>query len=58
MAWLAYLIGIVLMTVGYTEGGLIVFLVGMFIHWRFWLLTIPVGLIAFLVGAGWQKPTL
>lgn len=57
MAWLAYLIGIVLMANG-LGGGLIVFAVGMLIHWKFWIITVITGTIAFCVGAGWQKPSL
>ena len=57
MAWFAYLIGIVLMAADIPYGGL-VFVFGMLIHWKFWIISIPAGLLAFLVGAGWQKPSL
>lgn len=58
MAWLAYIIGIVLMMNGLVGGGLIVFAVGMLIHWKFWVIGLFTGTIAFFVGAGWQKPSL
>lgn len=58
MAWLAYLIGIVLMMVDIMTGGLLVFLFGMLIHWKFWIITLVSGTIAFFVGAGWSKPSL
>jgi len=57
MAWLAYIIGIVLMMASVPYGGF-VFLFGMLIHWKWWLLAIPAGIIAFCVGAGWSKPSL
>lgn len=57
MAWLAYLIGIVLMLNG-VSGGFLVFVVGMLIHWKFWIITVVTGTIAFCVGAGWSKPSL
>lgn len=57
MAWLLYLIGIILMLNGITVGFL-AFAVGMLIHWKFWILSIVGGTLAFLVGAGWSKPSL
>jgi len=47
MAWLAYIIGILLMVGGAVGFGLIVFGIGMIFHYKFWL----VGIIAFFVGA-------
>ncbi len=49
VAWPAYLLGGVMMTTGVCEiagFGLRTFLVGMLLHWRFWLL----GALAFIVG--------
>ncbi len=49
IAWPAYLLGGAMMTTGVGEVasiGLITFLVGMLLHWRFWLL----GTLAFMAG--------
>lgn len=52
MAWFAYLIGIILMSADMWSGGILVFMVGMMYHWKYW---IP-GLLAFFIAAGWKKP--
>ena len=64
MAWFAYLVGIVLMVSGIVGGGMLVFAFGMFVfafgmllHWKFWIISIFAGTIAFFVGAGWNKPS-
>ena len=57
MAWLAYLIGIILMLNG-VDAGFFVILFGMLIHWKFWVSTVIIGTVAFFVGAGWSKPSL
>lgn len=58
MAWVFYILGIIMLSapVG-TEWALLVFALGMLIHWKFWLVTILAGTVAFFVGAGWNKPS-
>ena len=59
MAWVFYILGIIMFQapVGH-EWALLVFALGMLLHWKFWIITIVTGTIAFLVGAGWSKPSL
>jgi len=59
MAWVFYILGILMfMAPAGHEWALLVFALGMLIHWKFWIITIVAGTIAFCVGAGWQKPSL
>lgn len=56
LAIILYIIGVALMSIEAELAfvGIIVFLIGMFIHWKYWIL----GIGAFFVGAGWNKPSL
>ncbi len=52
-AFILYIIALLAFAVAPTTGVWIpVLVIAMLIHWKFWL----VGIIAFLVGAGWRKP--
>ncbi len=44
--WLAYLVGGVLVSNGVAEVGLVVFLIGVIVDWKVWIL----GILAFCVG--------
>ena len=44
--WLAYLFGGLLISNGVAEVGLVLFGIGMIIHWKYWL----AGIVAFFVG--------
>jgi len=48
--WLAYVVGGVLFSNGYSGAGLAVFSVGMIVDWKFWSL----GIVAFFVGLNWR----
>ena len=51
MAWICYLLGVLLFTIEPTTG-MVVFGIGMLYHWKAW----TIGIVAFFVGAGWKKP--
>lgn len=46
MAWLAYFISIILIVSNVPGPGLIVFAIGMLIHWKYWI----AGMLAFFIG--------
>ena len=52
MAWIAYLTALILGSNGMLEGALIVFVIGVVFHWKYWI----AGIVGFFVGVGLSKP--
>lgn len=54
VGWLAYLLGWIAISVGGAEAAAVLIVGGMIAHWRFWLLALPLGAAAFLIGVNWR----
>ena len=54
VGWIAYLFGWIAGMAGGPEVAAVLIGGGMIAHWRFWLLALPCGAVAFLIGANWR----
>ncbi len=54
VGWIAYLLGGIAATAGGAEMAAVMIVGGMIAHWRFWLLALPLGAAAFLIGVNWR----
>ena len=54
--WLAYAVGLLLREAGYEETGVMVFMLGMLGHWKFWLLMIGCVAIGYWWGGRHRRP--
>lgn len=58
MGWALYLVAIFCFIEGSQQAvntGLIIFVIAMVCHWRWWVVAIPVAIISFLIGANYKK---
>ena len=54
VGWITYLLGGIAIIGGGAETAAVLIVGGMIAHWRFWLLAIPFGAAAFLIGFHWK----
>ena len=55
LAWIGYFLGFGAMMAGQVETGGLIFLFSMLLHWRWWIIALPFGVVAFVIGANWNK---
>ena len=54
LGWFAYFLGWIAGMAGDAETAAVLIIGGMIAHWRFWLLVLPLGAVAFLIGVNWR----
>lgn len=54
LPWLGYSLGLFLLAGGMPKACVVLFLAAILIHWRFWIVALPLGVAAFLIGLNWR----